>query len=275
MKSKFKRDYRVGIKVAVRNRVPLKYQVPVKYAFNWLGGTLEPELKLLELLVNKDDCVIDVGGNRGAYAFKLYRLGANVNVFEPNDLCADILEAWSADKNAVTVIRAALSNTTGSAVLHVPVDEFGIEHDASASLEHADFKAVHDRQVALRTFDSFEFNNVRFIKIDVEGHEHSVIEGAMESIARMKPSLLIEIEQRHISRPISDVFDMVTRFGYIGLFLRAGRLQSISQFNPASDQDFKSSKNAHRSYINNFIFVHPETVNAKFRRAVESAGLAL
>ena len=36
-----------------------------------------------------------------------------------------------------------------------------------------------------------------FIKIDVEGHELKVIDGAKETIEKHKPNLLIEIEEQH------------------------------------------------------------------------------
>ena len=74
------------------------------------------------------------------------------------------------------------------------------------------------RKVEVRTLDSFGFTDVDLIKIDVEGHEYSVLEGSLLTIQRCKPILLIEIEQRHISRPIKEVFSLVMNQGYDGLF---------------------------------------------------------
>jgi FkbM family methyltransferase len=258
----------MGLKTVLRKFVPMRMQVPVKYLFNTLGGRMEPELGILTLLIDAGDHVIDVGGNRGTYAYKLHTLGARVEVFEPNGVCADILKAWMAGKPSVSVHTVALSNTEGSAVLHVPVDSSGVAHDASASLENTPSGTVEDKTVALRTLDSFGFQDITFIKIDVEGHESSVIEGAADSLVRMKPALLVEIEQRHIHRPIGDVFDAILGFGYIGYFLRDGKLQGLAQFDTANDQDFEGSLHAPGKYINNFIFVHPSTVNPKFESLV-------
>jgi hypothetical protein len=41
---------------------------------------------------------------------------------------------------------------------------------------------------------------VSFIKVDVEGFEPSVIAGATRTIDRDRPSLLLEIEDRHLAR---------------------------------------------------------------------------
>lgn len=46
--------------------------------------------------------------------------------------------------------------------------------------------------VETRTLDSYELNNVRFIKMDVEGHEVAVLRGAAETIQRNHPLLIIE-----------------------------------------------------------------------------------
>lgn len=259
----------MGLKAILRNLVPLRFQVPVKYRFNAFGGRLEPELEILRLLIDADEHVIDVGGNRGTYAYKLYKLGARVEVFEPNGVCAEILNAWAAGKPTVTVHPVALSNSAGSAVLHVPVDAAGTAHDASASLENKPFASSQDKTVELRTLDSYGFNDIRFMKIDVEGHESSVLGGAAASIAAQKPALLVEIEQRHLSRPIAEVFELIMAFGYRAFFLRNGALQDIAQFDVLKDQDFEGCLDSPENYINNFIFVHPATVNAKFRAAVQ------
>lgn len=265
----------MGLKSSLRDLLPMRYQVPVKFLFNRLGGSLEPELQLLNLLVGENDHVIDVGGNRGTYAYALHGLGCRVEVFEPNGVCADILAAWAAGKSSVSVHSVALSNAEGNAVLHVPVDAAGTAHDASASLENTPSGAVEDKTVALRTLDSFGYRDIVFIKIDVEGHEASVIEGAAGSIAAMKPSLLVEIEQRHIHRPIDEVFGMILNHGYRGYFLRDGKLQGIGHFDAGKDQDFEASLHAPGKYINNFLFVHPATVTAEFRRFVADAGMTI
>lgn len=244
------------VKTAVRELLPKHYQVPVKYFLNKLQGHLEDEMNLLELLVHRQNLVIDVGGNRGNYAYRLWKLGAAVEIFEPNPACASVLSAWAAGKPRARVHQVALSNVSGKANLHIPVDHSGIEHDSSASIEHNNFSNAREHQVDLRTLDSYDFQDVQLIKIDVEGHEYSVIEGATETIRTSCPALLIEIEQRHTSRPIEDVFERVRRLGYSIHFLGSDGLTPFVKFDAVRDQAIGNFGNEKRLYINNFLFLH-------------------
>jgi len=245
-----------GLKTHLRDSLPKRYQVPAKYWYSWLRGALEPEMKFLELIVQNNDRVIDVGGNRGVYAYPLWRLGARVEVFEPNPICCDVLTTWAAGKPAVSVHSVALSSHPGSANLHIPIDAAGVEHDASASIESTGFAHARHAPVSLQTLDSFEFEGVTLIKIDVEGHEYSVIDGATETLKVWRPALLVEIEQRHCDRPIAKVFERILGFGYRGFFMRDGELQALNKFDLAQDQSMQSFNGSSESYINNFLFLH-------------------
>ena len=239
-----------------RDLLPKNYQVPVKYWYCWLRGTLEDEMKLLEFLVRSHDLVVDVGGNRGIYAYRFWKLGARVEVFEPNPACSRVLSAWAANRAGVNVHSVALSSYAGSANLHIPIDESGIEHDSSASIENTGFAHTHDELVPLKTLDSFRFEGVCLIKIDVEGHEFSVIEGAGATLASSKPALLVEIEQRHISMPIGEVFETLKSYGYQGYFIGMEGMAALENFDVARHQSMKHFGTGKGKYINNFLFLH-------------------
>lgn len=245
-----------NLKTHVRDLLPKSFQVPVKYWYGWLRGTLEPEMKMLRSLVRSADRAIDVGGNRGIYAYQLWRLGAKVEVFEPNPMCFRILAAWAAGKPAINVHTVALSSHPGSANLHIPIDGAGIEHDASASIENAGFAQARDELVPLQTLDSFRFENISLIKIDVEGHEYSVIDGAAATLASSRPALLVEIEQRHNGRPIGEVFEKILGFGYQGYFMGMDGLTALENFDVARHQSLEQFGAAKGGYINNFLFLH-------------------
>ena len=217
-------------------------------------------MKFLRHLVNPKDRVIDVGGNRGVYAYNLWRLGATVEVFEPNPTCLSVLTTWAKGKSTVHLYPVALSSHAGSATLHIPVDEQGIEHDASASIEHAGFVKSRNERVRLRTLDSFDFQGVSLIKIDVEGHEYSVIEGAMATIASSRPALLIEIEQRHACRPIEEIFEKMQGLGYQGFFVHRGHITALEKFNATTHQSMANFNGRKGPYINNFLFLHRDRV---------------
>ncbi|MCW5202593.1 FkbM family methyltransferase, partial [Desulfobulbus sp. US4] len=213
-------------------------------------------------LVQSGDGVVDIGGNRGIYTYCLCRLGAHVEVFEPNPSCAAVLLAWAKGKKNVHVNSVALSDSTGSAYLHIPVDSsIGVEHDSSASLEHDDFKESRDELVPLQTLDSFSFDKVTFIKIDVEGHEFNVLQGAENTFRLFRPALLVEIEQRHSPRPVNEVFELLIKWGYQGYYLYSGEMVPLDCFDLAFDQNMGFLLNEKRRYINNFLFLHQEKID--------------
>ncbi len=244
-----------SLKTLLRDLLPLKYQVPAKYWYGRLRGGLEEEMALLPLIVQNHCRVLDIGGNRGAYAYCLWRLGAKVEVFEPNPKCYRVLAAWAASQADVNIHSVALSSHKGEANLHIPIDESGEEHDASASIEHTEFTNARDELVTLKTLDSYKFEKVDLIKIDVEGHEYKVIEGAESTITESKPALLIEIEQRHSAKPIDKVFEKILGFGYKGFFLEDEELLPLEKFDLAVHQSIESFGSKKR-YINNFLFLH-------------------
>lgn len=245
-----------GLKTLARDLLPKSYQVPAKYWYSWFRGTLEAEMKLLGLIVRNHDQVIDVGGNRGIYAYHFWKIGAKVEVFEPNPICSRILTAWAAGRLGMRVHSVALSSCSGSAKLRIPIDTFGIEHDASASIENLGFAHARDQLVPLHTLDSYRFEDVQLIKIDVEGHERDVIEGAAATIASSKPALLVEIEQRHNARPIGEVFTNILDFGYQGFFMRREGLTVLEDFDAPFHQSTQNFDDPRRWYVNNFLFLH-------------------
>lgn len=250
------------LKTLLRDAIPPALQVPLKYHLNRWSGRLEPEMTLLRHVVRQGEHVIDVGGNRGAYAFRLAQLGARVEVFEPNPACHGVLRAWAEGGASVTVHPCGLSDHAGAIALHIPVDEAGVEHDASASMEPHAFARARDQIVDLRTLDSFGFRDVAFIKIDVEGHEAAVLRGAAETIRASKPTLLVEIEQRHLQCPIQEVFGQILSFGYEGYFLERGLLRSIAEFTLERDQLASNFARTGARYINNFLFQHKEGLDS-------------
>lgn len=253
---------RSELKEIGRDLIPKRYQVPVKYGYCWVRGTLEDEMKLLAFLVRSRDLVVDVGGNRGIYAYQLWKLGARVEVFEPNSECSRVLSAWAAGKPGVNIHSVALSSRAGSANLHIPIDESGIEHDSSASIENTAFAHTHDELVPLQTLDSFRFEGVSLIKIDVEGHEYSVIEGAGATLASSKPALLVEIEQRHINRPIGEVFEKIQSYGYQGYFIGVDGITALENFDVTRHQSMEYFGAGKGKYINNFLFLHRDRLAA-------------
>lgn len=216
----------------------------------WAG---ERELRLLRSLVDPAKSSVDIGANKGIYTYFLGRISRHVYAYEPNPDLVDFLRR-SVGAN-VTLRQVALSERSGTAELNIPVID-GIEFDARAQLTPVSNATSFRRlEVETRRLDDEGLSDVGFVKIDVEGHEESVIRGAVDLLRREKPNLLIEIEQRHIGKDIGDLFDEITSLGYSGYFLsNNGTLTSISEFSADVHQAEQGSGVFSKSYINNFVF---------------------
>ncbi len=203
----------------------------------------------------------DVGANKGAYLYWMRRaVGATGRVFafEPQPGLARYLEASRARMgwDNVVVRECALSDSTGTRVLHVP----GWEGSPGASLEEAAAAASagRDREVAADTLDR-ELDGagrVAFVKVDGEGHELAVFRGAVRTLSESRPALLFECEARHLTgRSPLDVFRFLEGFGYRGEFFSSRGLEPVEAFDPALHQRRGPGRFWEApGYCNNFLF---------------------
>ncbi|MEQ9449543.1 MAG: FkbM family methyltransferase, partial [Rhodospirillaceae bacterium] len=208
----------------------------------------EAELKLLPQFVARDRIAIDIGANKGVYTHLLSRICQGVEAFEPNPKIYRILKR--ALPVNVVAHQVALSNRTGTAELIVPMYGGGFSNQTASLNPRKRNDGARSIQVAQRTLDSYGFSNVGFIKIDVEGFERAVLEGARETISRERPVLQIEIEEQHTGEPVAQSVEYIVNMGYDAFFARDGALHSFSEFDEAANRQLIKTA----GYINNFIF---------------------
>ena len=208
----------------------------------------EAELKLLPQLVSRDRIAIDIGANKGVYTHLLSRLCQSVEAFEPNPKIYRILKrALPAN---VVAHQVALSDTTGTAELIVPMYRGGFSNQTASLNPRKRNEGARTVRVSQRTLDSYGFNNVGFIKIDVEGFERAVLVGARETIVRERPVLQVEIEEQHTGEPVANSVQQLTAMGMDAFFLRDGTLRPLAEFDEAANRLTIKTP----AYINNFIF---------------------
>ena len=249
------------VKNFIKQLIPKRYQVQIKFIINEIFSKNELEMHYLKDLINQGSFSIDIGGHRGVYSFLLNKLSNKLVIFEPNIDCFGILSAWSVNNKNVSVKNVALSNQTGNSYLSIPIDRRGVSHDASGKITKQPEKNKYVQKVNIDKLDNYKFKNVHFIKIDVEGHEYNVLEGAENTIKESMPSLLIEIEQRHIKYNINKVFDKLINLNYEGFFLIKKQLTPLSLFNIKVHQSFFNFNKKNKIYVNNFFFLNKKRIN--------------
>jgi hypothetical protein len=116
----------------------------------------------------------------------------------------------------------------------------------------------------MATLDSVYQGDVGFIKIDVEGHEQAVLDGAVQTIRRCRPRLLVEIDERLSPGGLDRAKAYFKDLDYRGYFVQAGHIEPISLFspdhlqNPADLPDLTAPLQRRQRfgrYIYNFIFL--------------------
>jgi len=211
----------------------------------------ERELHLVPFLADPNRAAVDIGANKGVWTLYLARHCTHVYAFEANPKVYRWLARYTSLPN-VTTSNIALSDTQGMATLRIPRHARGYSNQhASLSPDNVseNFAAV---EVEAKPLDALKLEDIGFIKIDVEGHELAVLRGARETLARSKPTLVVEMEERHTKRRIEDLIAEVERLGYFALVMTSQGLKSAHLL------DFdKQHRNAvgTKAYVNNFIFL--------------------
>jgi FkbM family methyltransferase len=229
--------------------------------------TFEPEFYLLDQLVDPRRVAIDVGANEGIYSGRMTQLTQKVHCFEPIPWFATALGKKLSRKAIVHQI--ALSNRTGTGELRIPYrDELEMHGTTTLEAENPLPGSTHVKVVTcdVRRLDDCIQEPVGFIKIDVEGHELAVLEGARRILESDRPVLLVESEYRHNAAAPESIFRFLEERGFQGAYLKDGRVTELSAFVRAVDQAGENVPDIHsgqsteerrrtrRPYINNFIF---------------------
>ena len=220
------------------------------------------EIRALVGHLERGDVAVDIGANKGAYLPSLARAvpDGRVVAFEPQPPLAAYLEraCAAAGLRNVVIEGIGISDHDGSRPLAVPGDGTSSQ-DASFEPE-ARARAGEGRtvEVPVRTLDGYfadESARIGALKIDVEGHELSVLRGAEKILTEHGPLLVCEIEARHLpDRDVVRVLDWLRAAGYDGHFVRRSRLVPIAEFHPHRDQSTEGERFWDRAeYCNNFI----------------------
>lgn len=244
---------------------PRRYELPIVYYKYRVIGMFDEEILLLPKLLSKGGVAVDVGANIGLYSYVLSKICDTVEAFEPVPNNFRVLQNYNARN--INVYEAALSSKSGTSVLNIPIEN-NIEIYGLASLS-TQFTKQKELKVTTKRLDDYNFTDVRFIKIDVEGHELDVIRGTKDTIEKWRPIIQVEIEQKRISFPISRVFEEILACGYRGVFLYQNKLHSLTEFSVENHQN-ATSAGKHRNkmkHVDNFLFLpddrpFPEIVTA-------------
>lgn len=179
---------------------PRRWRLPVFYFAHTRLYPLEPEIARLARLAPAGCVAIDAGANAGLYSYGLSRICKRVHAFEIHPAHCRMLCDFAAPN--VEIHTVGLSNTVGEATLHTPVHSGGRVLESWASLEPGNCPGAQEHlesRVRIAPLDDFAFPECGFLKVDVEGHELQVLEGAENTLRRTRPHILIEVRDSNLA----------------------------------------------------------------------------
>ncbi len=216
----------------------------------------EPEINYIDRYCSVDGISVDIGAHQGVYTYVMSRKSKKCIAFEAHPYYTEKLKK-AAPKNVV-VHNLAISDFNGTAKLKIPNGKVGlatIDPNNKLQVKKENLVEIAEIEVKTATLDSLIDEKVDFIKIDVEGHEISVLNGAINILMKYHPVVMVEVEERHVSGRIEAVNNFFNNISYKGYFLNEGLLKDISYFDINKYQTISSSGEPVSPYINNFIFI--------------------
>jgi FkbM family methyltransferase len=238
----------------------------------------EVELHLLDILCRPEADAIDVGANDGSYVLYLRKHCRHVIGYEPMPALARALRQKF--RRNVTIEMLALSDSQGTVELRMPVVDGVVVTGCStvSAGASAAYPAFHAIEVAKARLDDVYEGDAGFIKIDVEGHQQAVLDGAIGTIRRCQPRMLVEAEERLSPGGLARVRAYFDALGYRGFFVWQGEFLAVDRFSidrmqdPANLPDLTAPLTARQRfgrYVYNFIFFPPHEPDSTVERIRE------
>ena len=182
-----------------------------------LYGTFEvASVRLVQRIIRPGDVVLDIGGNIGYYAIRFSQLvgpTGQVFAFEPVPTTVQRLRDNVRANGCTNVVICPVAVTNES----MPVTIYETDHHGIAGLQPLTADTISHAADGVLLDDFLQCDRpVRLMKIDVEGAERLVLQGAQKRIARDRPYILLEkftSALRAFGYDFADVAEQITRHG--------------------------------------------------------------
>ena len=148
---------------------------------------------------NKDECeyvvtlanekkglVLDIGANIGNISQALLAAGHDVIAFEPQPEVCELLRLNCPNAVIHNIALGALNTS-----MQMPK----LDYSKRGNYGGVAIGSGIGLAVEIKTLDSFNFDNVSLIKVDVEGFEEQVLLGGKNTIAKSSPIIYLEADR--------------------------------------------------------------------------------
>ncbi len=199
------------------------------FAFDYVGLTISLEgrfenhiLCLLEQLIicslpNSSKLIaLDVGANIGNHSIFFSKHFSKVYSFEPNERIFDLMShnaKYLAEKSNIVPMNFGLGNANGSVPFHYEPGNLG----GGRVLDSYQHPMGAAKEILIRKIDDITDlidQRVGLIKLDTEGYEKKVLEGAIGIIKRDRPLILFEVQKEEIELGTCSAMEFLKKQDY-------------------------------------------------------------
>ena len=190
------------------------------YINDWMGLDIingkiwEPHIvNFIKYNFKNTSTFIDIGSNYGWHSVIAAQICKKVYSFEPQKYIFNVL-----NKNIeINDLDNVQTFNLGVGNVNCEMEMNQIDYNVE-SLNIGDLGiGTGGEKISVVQMDSLEFDNVDFIKIDVQGFEKFVIMGAENTILKYFPTMIVEFEDWHLSKfsyNSIDLFEYLKSLGY-------------------------------------------------------------
>jgi FkbM family methyltransferase len=199
---------------------------------------MDKEMLALRQLVEPGMTVIEAGAAGGIHTWVLSRSVGSTGVvhsFEPRPEAVRNLRRLQrlAGWRNVRVHGAALGAAPERATITIP----RVATRAQVGPANVPGRSIEiDVTTVDRVVERFGLGRVDLLRVDVEGHEWDLFDGAERTLGRFRPPVVCEIEDRHLARhgrTAQSVLDRFAAQGYAAHVFHDGRLHPSPRATPA------------------------------------------
>lgn len=169
-------------------------------------------------IASPGDIVIDAGAHIGIYSIRQAKRGARVYAFEPNPDVFVRLEnniSLNSVRENIVPIRKALHSRTGNIEFSIDPDNTAAGKDISLERKKTTSNYIIAESISLDDFmSSIECKCINILKIDIEGNEFELLQGATDSLKIVK-KLVLECHSQDNKRNIVNLLSKDFNFRLI------------------------------------------------------------
>lgn len=205
-------------------------------ALDLYGEYGEAETALFKQIIFPGYLVLDIGANIGTHTvFFAKQVGprGRVYAFEPQRIVFQQLVANVALNSLLNVDCRQLALGTENGVIHIPPQDYmKVGNFGGVSMTEQNIGEA----VQVMKLDDLNLPACHVIKLDVEGMEQKVLEGAQNTIKKFRPLIYTENDRQDKS---ADLISYLDNLGY-EMYWHLPRLYSAKNFNQNPENIYKN-----------------------------------